>query len=636
MKTNKYLLLSVVICILFFLPLFAKSEIITTKDNDLGRNYMPLFSYIHDSFVNYKQIPLWRTDQMMGGTFVGDPLSSLFYPLNIIFLFTPTKFALTIYLFLNFALAAIFTFYLAKSYKLSNLAAMSAAIFYAFSIKMLVHFEAGHVTMLTAFVFIPLSFVAFKKIQERFDINYLIVGTVALAIIYFEYPSIFYYTTLFLCAYFIYKQFPEFNSIRLRTINAVTFFAVTFGLIAIALFPHLEFSPISTRSQLKLEDVAIPLWNFKKFILSLFFPYPLLTKLNHEEFLYLGVAPSILSVIGFLKLSKYTKLTLLFFGIITLLFVLGLSSPIFPIAYKLMPFLNYSRVTTRLWIIVALLVSLLAAKAIDNIKNKKFAVLLISLFLFESTMIFHLRFKQVPILSFENESMYQFLAADKEIFRVYCTTACLDSQMLSKYHIENLAGETPIQNLAFINFLQKAGNYNWNNFAVIFPPYQTWQVESPPIPNAQVLGQANVKYVISPYKLESDRFEYISIFKNLNLYENLDFKTRAYFETTNRKIEISHYSPNSISLSFARTPNSESLVISQNYFPGWYAFIDGLKFETTSHDSTFAKITVPPSTDKIELKYQPRSFLIGKTITFGTILFLGLYFWYSRKKEIKN
>ena len=625
-----------VVCILFFIPFFAKSEIITSKNNDLGRNYMPLFSYIHDSFVNYKQIPLWRTDQMMGGTFVGDPLSSLFYPVNIIFLFLPTKFAITIYLFLDFILSAIFTFYLAKSYKFSNLAAMSAAIFYSFSIKMLAHFEAGHVTMLTAFAFIPLSFLAFKKLQEKFNVIYLALGSIALAIVYFEYPTIFFYTSIFLVTYFFYIQLQTLKTARIGIVNVVLFFGATFGLIAIAFFPNLEFSSLSTRAQLKLDDVAIPLWNFKKFFLSLFFPYPILTKLNHEELLFLGVTPSILSALTFLKLSKYKKITLLFFGFITIFFVLGLSTPLFPIAYKLVPFLNYSRVTTRIWIIVALLVSILAARAIDNIKNKKIAIFLFCLFLLESTTIFYLRFSRVPQLSFENVSMYQFLKNDKDIFRVYCTTYCFNPQLLSKYHIENFAGETPIQNLAFINFLQKAGNYNWNNFAVIFPPYQIWQVQTPPTPNSILLGEANVKYVASTYQINNSRLSFIKQFENIYIYENLDFKPRVYFQNPKIRSDIIKYTPNGITISIAKTQVNEDLIISQNYYPGWYAYINGQKYPMAAHKAVFEKIVIGPNTDKVELKYQPRSFLIGKTITFGTIFFLGLYIWYIRKKEIKK
>lgn len=633
MKIAKHLFFPLIVCFLFFLPFFLNRQIITSKNNDIGRNYMPLFSYLHDSFVNYKQIPLWRTDQMMGNTFVGDPLSSLFYPANIIFLFLPTKFAITLYLFFDFVLASVFTFFLARSFKLSNLAAMSAAIFYTFSTKMLVHFEAGHATMITAFAFIPLCFLAFKKLQEKFSTGYLMLGSFALAVIYFEYPTIFYYTSIFLLAYFVYELIPSFQISGTKIITLIIFFAATFGLVAIALFPNLEFSPLSTRTQLKLEDVAIPLWNFKKFFLSLFFPYPVLTKLTHEEFLYFGIVPSVLSAIGFLKLPKYTKITLIIFGFLTILFVLGLSTPLFPLAYKFVPLLSYSRVTTRVWIIVALLVSLLAAKALDSFKNIKLTFLLVGIFLYESIAIFSLRFSQVSNLSFTNEQMYQFLANDKEIYRVYCTTFCFNPQMLFKYHIENLAGETPIQSSRFVKFLQKAGNYNYQGFSVIFPPYQAWQVENPPVPNSIVMGEANVKYVASTYPLENPRLSFKKQFEDTYVYENLDYKPRAYFENPNIGAKISKYTPNEITIVTGQSQTNEKLIIAQNYYPGWYAYINGQKYPTSLQNATFEKVTILPNNKIVELKYQPTSFLIGKTITLGTILFLGMYFWYSRKKK---
>src|SRR3990167_3417191 len=101
-KTRFYITLLFVICLVFFLPFLIRPDFLTTRDNDLGRTYIPLFSLIRNSFFTYKQIPLWRPDQLMGEPFIDNPLSSLFYPANLLFLIFSVKFASVVYLFMYF------------------------------------------------------------------------------------------------------------------------------------------------------------------------------------------------------------------------------------------------------------------------------------------------------------------------------------------------------------------------------------------------------------------------------------------------------------------------------------------------------------------------------------------------------
>src|SRR3989344_1322549 len=164
MKKRLPLLIIFLVCLVFFIPFFLKPKLLTIKDNDLGRTYIPIFNFFRNSFYKYKQIPLWRSDQMMGESLIANPLSTVFYPLNIIFILFPVNFGAVFYLFVHFFLAAIFTFFLARSFKLSPLSSLSAAFFYAFSTKMILHLSAGHITMIAAFSWFPLAFLSLRKI----------------------------------------------------------------------------------------------------------------------------------------------------------------------------------------------------------------------------------------------------------------------------------------------------------------------------------------------------------------------------------------------------------------------------------------------------------------------------------------
>ena len=180
--------------------------------------------------------------------------------------------------------------------------------------------------------------------------------------------------------------------------------------------------------------------------------------------------------------------------------------------------------------------------------------------------------------------------------------------------------------------MQEAGNYEFDNFSVIFPPYQIWQVKNPPMPNAALLGLANVKYVASTYKLENNNFATVGKFDNVYLYQNSLYKRRVFFKNSQEKVEIEKYSPNRIIVKFKKSAAPRELVFSEKYYPGWFVYMNNQKFKVEEEEPIFRKIVVLPETDRLEMVYAPESFKTGRIITFGTIFFLIIYFLKNNKK----
>ena len=619
---------------MFFLPFLLYPTILTQKDNDLGR-YLPIFNFVKNSVIDYKILPLWRSEQMMGETLIGNALFPIAYPLNVILLIFPIDLASVIYYLAHFLIAAFSTYFLARSFSFNKYSSMGTAIFYIFSTKMLLHLSAGHITMVAAFAYFPLSFLTIRKVLENQEFKWVIVGSLSNAFILILYPTIFYYSTLFLFFYVLYKL-PIFKKgkkiLVFKKLTLVTLmFAVTFGLSALQLLPELEFGPFSTRSMLMLRDVALPLWNLEKFLKSLIFPFIDLDIFDHEALLYLGFVPTLLATLSFFYLPRLKKLILGFFGVLTLMFVAGLSTPVFELAYDFLPYLKYSRVTTRLWFVVALIVALLAGNTLNKIKSKPLIYLLVGIFIIESFYIGYKKILNVSDLDFKNQEIYQFLAKDKDLFRVYCTTYCFNPQLVQKHNLQILHGETPIQDKKFVDFLQEAGNYSYEKFAVIFPPYQAWQVETPPVPNAALLGLANVKYVASTYKLENNNFMTVGKFDNVYLYQNRLYKSRVFFKNSEENITIEKYSPNRIIVKFKKSDVSREMVFSEKYYPGWFVYMNNKKYKAELEEPIFRKIVVLPDTDRLEMVYAPESFKTGRMITLGTICFLIIYFLKNNK-----
>ncbi len=526
MKEKSYLVTIFLIVLAFFLPFIFKPELLTLRDNDLGRTYIPFFSFFKDSIGSSHQLPLWRPSQMMGESLATSPVFTLIYPLNVIFIFLPIGLGSILYLLFHFELAAMSSYFLARSFKLTQIASLSCALFFAFSIKMLLHMSAGHITMIAAASFIPLSLLSVRNLTKKLYLVWVAAGAVSLAAMYIAYPTIFYYTAIFLGVYCLYKCPPKLLK-NFDVLSALKYFSpfivllvLTFGLAAAAILPQLEFAPHSTRSSMQFFDVAQPLWNLKRFMVSLLFPYLNFSSFDHESLLYLGIIPSLLSLVGFFYLPRKKQLIFSLLLLLTLAFAAGASTPVFKIAYNYLPILKYSRITTRLWFDVALVIALLAAFGISKIKSKIIIYLVLTIFVIENLFIGYQKIFSIPNLSFENISLYQYLANDQDAFRVYCTTYCFNPQLLNKYKIQTLAGETPIQDKNVVKFLEKAGNYKFDRFAVIFPPYQVWQTPNPPQPIPELLARAGVKYIASTYELKDKNLNLVGKYQNILLYKN--------------------------------------------------------------------------------------------------------------------
>lgn len=638
LKDRKSFLVLILLCVVLFMPFFIQPSLLSSKDNDLGRTYIPTVTFMKNTFWHNFSLPLWRSEQLFGEPFFANPVFTLIYPGNILFLILPAAIASVMYYFLHLILAGVSVFYLARSFSISRHSSIASSVFYVFSTKMFLHISAGHITMVAAFCFLPLVFLASRKILHENKYIWILWFAVSLSLMLSLYATIFYYTILFIATYITYflivnnKLTLKFKVIRVPILFLFGFLlCICFS--AIFLLPQIEFAPLSSRVQLTIGDVAIPTWNIKLFTSSLFFPYPFFKDLDHEAFLYIGLVPTILSVAGFFYLSNIKKIMLASFTVFALLFAAGLSTPLFRIAYTYLPLLHYSRATTRFWFIVTLITALLCGYALDRIKKKALAKILIGVFVVEAFTIGLVKIYSIPNLSFNNLTLYEKISADKSLFRVYCTTYCFNPQLTSLYSIQTLNGESPIQDRNFLALLQSAGAYSYNNFAVIFPPYQVWKLDKPPQPNSALLGLANVKYVASTYELTNDNFILDNKYENIYLYQNSKFRSRVYFEDTQEEATVTSIEANKITISYPKSNTPKTLVFSELYYPGWNAYSNGEKIVVEKLDTASRKVTIPSDSNKTELKFEPKSFVIGKSITFSTILFLAITFWFNKSKH---
>ena len=81
--------------------------------------------------------------------------------------------------------------------------------------------------------------------------------------------------------------------------------------------------------------------------------------------------------------------------------------------------------------------------------------------------------------------------------------------------------------------------------------------------------------------------------------------------------------------------NAGFLVLLDQYYPGWKAYVDGKETEIYSTDYTFRSIYLTKGDHQVEFVYDPLSYEAGKYITIVTILFLLALYIFREKIDTK-
>src|SRR2546423_8184713 len=85
---------------------------------------------------------------------------------------------------------------------------------------------------------------------------------------------------------------------------------------------------------------------------------------------------------------------------------------------------------------------------------------------------------------------------------------------------------------------------------------------------------------------------------------------------------VSHYEPGKVRIDLsAPAPAGASLIVSENYYPGWKATVDGKPAPVGRADYTFIGVELPDGARSIQLDFTSPTYERGKVITWIAILF---------------
>ena len=103
------------------------------------------------------------------------------------------------------------------------------------------------------------------------------------------------------------------------------------------------------------------------------------------------------------------------------------------------------------------------------------------------------------------------------------------------------------------------------------------------------------------------------------------------------KTTVRHYEPGKVQIDLsAPAPEGSSLIVSENYYPGWIATVDGKPAGIGRADYTMIGVELPPGARSVELNFTSPTYVKGKMITWVAIalgfLMLGAGFWRDRRR----
>ena len=212
--------------------------------------------------------------------------------------------------------------------------------------------------------------------------------------------------------------------------------------------------------------------------------------------------------------------------------------------------------------------------------------------------------------------------------------------------------------------------HNFRNVIVESNPFNIFQPTSflPNDANSRLMDLLNVKYLVTSKKLpDSVRKDFQLVWQenDIRIYRNSAVMPRAFFVNRARyltddnmlkalgdqsfdpaaevllslppsreitmstalprdqHIEITKYEPEKVQIS-AVTSGDGMLVISDAYYPGWYAYMDGEEVPIFRANYVMRAVSLPEGHHDIEFRYKPLSVIWGVAISFTTLILMGI------------
>lgn len=334
------------------------------------------------------RVPLWDPYRQAGVPMLAEPQIGVLYPLRAIFLspLSPSL-ELALFILLHFSLAALFTYILARSLRLSQAAATLAGLVFGFGGFLMA--QTSNLNIMSGAVWLPLAlFAVIRATERRSWLAALLAGLPIALQTYTAHSQIIFYTLVSLSGYGLYRICTDFltGDIQQRRNLRYAFHTgllvtvtIASGLLLAAaqLLPTSELLQFTLRSQdrglaLLTENSLPPLMWLNLILPSAFGNNVIGFKGGdpfQEVFIYVGLIPLFLALAGLTGRRQPYRLffVLLLFGAVLL--ALGRHTPLYAYVIQYLPGFDIFRIPARWLMGVNLALAVLAAFGLDSLSQ---------------------------------------------------------------------------------------------------------------------------------------------------------------------------------------------------------------------------------------------------------------------------
>jgi Bacterial membrane protein YfhO len=376
---------------------------------------------------------------------------------------------------------------------------------------------------------------------------------------------------------------------------------------------------------------------------------------------YSGIAPLFLALASvFLKKKKASQLIFIGLGLFTVTMVYR--APIIFTLVKALPGFGMTN-TPRMLLVLGFTIAVLSAFSVDfvlrQIRGRTATHLTLFVLLTVAAVdLFHFGRNYNPAvdasLSYPETETTDFLNNDPSVFRIASPLSTFPHETHLPYGLSSIRGYDALEISTYTDFMSLLTADEIANYFVFATPRHE-RIGSP------LFDLLNVKYFITPPELILDRAGITNVYSGeANIYLNDSFLPRAFlvedhivepdFEARLALLsdpsfnpgetvvleenvpfqssaggcgtaEIQDYRPEEVVIS-TKSAGDCFLVLSDNYFSGWKARVDGERTKMYRADHTFRAVRVPAGVRTVRFFYQPSFFYPGAAVSAFSLLIL--------------
>ena len=578
--SNWYVLLLLAAVIPIY-PLVLQQGVLLQHDilmSDLLHSAFPYRAFLGDHLAR-GTFPLWMSDVFSGIPFLPQiEAGPLFVPNWILFgLFDPFV-ALNLSIVLTFLFGAAGTFLLARFYGADNISAALAGVIFALCGFNVSHIK--HMSMHEAAAFLPWMILCLEKIlRSKTRLALIALSLLIAGQILAGHPQITYCSLLFLLSRFLVYVVRAvwarrrggpvlFSSGKVIGLAASVLLGI--GICALQLITTFNFNRHSIRPTGVDWEFASDYPYYVPDILKFVYPaangmverFDYHGTIEWENYGYMGLIPLVAILASFLLIKRPVVRFYVAALLVSMLLVLGPTTPFYRIVWEILPGMSLFRFPTRFLLLVDLAGAILCALVMTHfatrlLKTRSRALVhvgLLVIFVLALSDLFYWQRIKIPIDDMDawrtNATASVITQRDGQ-GRVYCP---LGPEMwgqayrgsrgfLDGFKDYRLAGQVPFGNLSVIHGLASAGGYTnmlnqktgsfwqWYNVDLLthllMPTFYDQEAGRAHDDFASLLNIAAVKYLISPAPLGNDNYDLIWN-GPIKVYENQTALPRAY------------------------------------------------------------------------------------------------------------